>query len=128
MATKAKKKYVSKNHQEETLKAFYDGLGDNENNFVVHRFLMKMKKMQKVIPVMKMIMIKITKGMMVMKQKKNARLKMIVIITMMLFLKKRLLVVEVKKITRDQITRLMELTMYKKNQQENKNSRISIKL
>ena len=38
MATKAKRKYVSKNDQEEMLKAFYDGLGDNENNFLVHRF------------------------------------------------------------------------------------------
>ena len=31
MATKAKRKYVSKNDQEEMLKAIYDSLGDNEN-------------------------------------------------------------------------------------------------
>ena len=38
MATKAKRKYVSKNDQEKMLKAFYDGLGDNENTFLEHRF------------------------------------------------------------------------------------------
>ena len=38
MATKAERKYVSKNDQEEMLKAFYDGLEDNENTFVGHRF------------------------------------------------------------------------------------------
>ena len=38
MAPKAKRKYVSKNDQEEMLKAFYDGLGDNENSFLGHKF------------------------------------------------------------------------------------------
>ena len=38
MARKTKRKYVSKNHQEEMLKAFYDSLGDNENTFLGHRF------------------------------------------------------------------------------------------
>ena len=38
MATKAKRKYVSKNDQAEMLKAFYDDLGDNENTFLRHRF------------------------------------------------------------------------------------------
>ena len=38
MATKAKRKYKSKNDQEEMLKAIYDSLGDNENTFLGHRF------------------------------------------------------------------------------------------
>ena len=38
MATKAKRKYVSKNDQEEMLKALYYGLGDNENTFLGYRF------------------------------------------------------------------------------------------
>ena len=39
MATKAKRKYVSKNGLEEMLKAFYNSLGDNENTFLGHMFL-----------------------------------------------------------------------------------------
>ena len=38
MATKAKRKYKSKNDQEEMLKTIYDSLGDNENTFLGHRF------------------------------------------------------------------------------------------
>ena len=38
MATKTKRKYKSKNDQEEMLKTIYDSLGDNENTFLGHRF------------------------------------------------------------------------------------------
>ena len=45
----------------------------------------------------------------------------------MLLLNKRILAVKVKKKkTTDKIAKMMKLTMYKKNQQENKNSTISI--
>ena len=38
MATKAKRRYVSKNDLEEMLQAFYDGLGDNKNTSAGNRF------------------------------------------------------------------------------------------
>ena len=38
MATKAKRRYVSKNDLEEMLQALYNGLGDNENTSLEHRF------------------------------------------------------------------------------------------
>ena len=98
MATKAKRKYVSKNDQEEMLKAFYDGLGDNENTFLGHKFPDEVDaESDSSDDNDDDDNMKIMKGTIVMKWKKNARLKMIVIITMMLFLKKRLLAVKVKK-------------------------------
>ena len=67
MATKAKRKYVPKNYQEKMLKACCYGLGDNENTFLGHRFLGKDEVDAELIPVMTMIMMKIMKGMMMIK-------------------------------------------------------------
>ena len=138
MATKAKRRYVSKNDLEEMLQAFYDGLGDNENTSLGHRFPdedevdaesyssdddddddddgdnhednerdngYKMEEEEEC------------------ETEDNSNDS----ITMMLFLKKRLLALKSKKPMRNKIARMMNLRMYQNNEQENKNSRILIK-
>ena len=41
MASAAKRKYVSKSNQEELLKSFYDNLGNDEDTFLGHKFVLE---------------------------------------------------------------------------------------
>ena len=128
MATKAKRKYKSKNDQEEMLKAIYDSLGDNENTFLGHRFPdedevdvksdssddnddydqdnerddgYEMKEEYKIE-----VDSNYNNDVIPEEASTSSEGK--------------------KKKTTDKIAKMMKLTMYKKNQQENKNSTISI--
>ena len=44
MASATKKKYVSKNNQEELLKSFYDNLGNDDDAFLGHKFVLQEEK------------------------------------------------------------------------------------
>ena len=41
MASFAKRKYVSKSNQEDLLKSFYDNLGNGEDTFLGHKFVLE---------------------------------------------------------------------------------------
>ena len=44
MVSAAKRKYILKSNQEELLESFYDNLGNNEDTFLGHKFLLEEEK------------------------------------------------------------------------------------